>query len=483
MRILHVGWGFSPWRPGGLITYAEDVMAAQVAAGHDVSYFFSGRHYPIVSGPRLKRWRRGGVAMNEVINGPIVAGMELGTRTPERELHEPWTEAAFRRLVRSFRPEVVHVQELLGMPSSVLEIAAEEGTPVLMTLQDYFPLCATLRLLDADGRLCTRLQVGEDCVARNTLAPEYAAVLLNETLKFEIARWRRWLRVPGWVRVEAVADSLKKAFFDWTTTDAGARPLADPPPLTEQPELAAAFQRRRDLNVERLSRVDRLIAQSPRVAEIYAARGVAPERMTTLPFTLAHIDGLRPRTLASPPDPIRFVTLQGCASEPKGYGVVAGALRSLREAGLEGRFRLRVLGFVHPDVRGELEGYDGVELGWFYERHQLDALLDDADVGLMPSTWEEALGYTGLELVAKGLPLIANPLGGIVEYAREGETAWLNRSCTGEGMAEIMARLIADPGQVLEMHARVREARDRVVQPFARHVSALDAVYRELAVS
>ena len=29
MRILHIGYGFRPWREGGLIAYAEDVLGAQ----------------------------------------------------------------------------------------------------------------------------------------------------------------------------------------------------------------------------------------------------------------------------------------------------------------------------------------------------------------------------------------------------------------------------------------------------------------------
>jgi glycosyltransferase involved in cell wall biosynthesis len=101
-------------------------------------------------------------------------------------------------------------------------------------------------------------------------------------------------------------------------------------------------------------------------------------------------------------------------------------------------------------------------------------------VGLMPSMWEEALGYTGLEFVAKGIPLIANPLGGIIEYAREGETAWLNRSCSGDELAELMLRLVREPDRVVEMHRRVAAARDELITPMPRHVDVIEGLYREL---
>ena len=42
-------------------------------------------------------------------------------------------------------------------------------------------------------------------------------------------------------------------------------------------------------------------AQSARLAEIYEERGVAAARLTTLPFTLAHIEHLRPEPPSSAP--------------------------------------------------------------------------------------------------------------------------------------------------------------------------------------
>src|SRR5437660_12823101 len=114
LKILHVGWGFSPWRPGGLIYYAEDLMAAQVARGDSVSYFCSGRHYPFVAGPRMKRWCPAGVDIHELINPPITPALEAGTRHPEMDLAEPRIESAFERVLARVRPDVVHIQELFA---------------------------------------------------------------------------------------------------------------------------------------------------------------------------------------------------------------------------------------------------------------------------------------------------------------------------------------------------------------------------------
>jgi len=469
VRILHVGWGFSPWRPGGLILYAEDLMGAQARRGHEVTYLLSGRHYPGLGGPRVRRWRRGGVAMVEVVNPPIVVGLERGTRAPDRELGEPALERIFERVLRERRPDVVHVQELLGHPSSILELASAAGVPVVMTLQDYFPLCATVRLLDGDGRVCLRREVGEDCAVRNAAAPADAAHLRRHTVHFELGRAKN--RVPGLRRISfAPLRPLVQPIVG-----ALARRPDGPAPGPLEP---AGFQRRREVNLARLGKVDRLVAQSRRVEEIYRQLGVEGDHLETRRLTLGHIERIRPRAPRGAA-PLTLATLGGLIGPSKGSELMLETLARLRGVGAEGSFRLVVLGPVHESAAGRLAGFEGVEARGPYDRWQLDRLLEEVDVGIMPSVWEEALGYTGLELLAKGVPVVANRLGGMVEYVLEGQTGWLNDSCSAAGLAEILLHLIEHPDVVAAMSRRVLAARGSLIRPFEEHVEEMQAVYAE----
>ena len=145
-----------------------------------------------------------------------------------------------------------------------------------------------------------------------------------------------------------------------------------------------------------------------------------------------------------------------------------------------GRFRLIAFGHVDPRYRQVLAGLPGVELRTPYVAFQLDALLDEVDVGLVPSVWEEAYAYAGIEFLAKGIPVLANAIGGVTDYTREGETGWLNRSCEAPELARIMARLVEQPAEVDALSAKVRARRDEIVMPLARHAEEVDALYREL---
>ena len=97
----------------------------------------------------------------------------------------------------------------------------------------------------------------------------------------------------------------------------------------------------------------------------------------------------------------------------------------------------------------------------------------------MSSVWEEAYGYAGIEFLAKGVPVIANAIGGMTDYTREGETGWLNRSCSAAELARIMAGIVERPEQISELNAKLLAGRDAIVKPMARHADEMEVVYRE----
>ena len=461
VRLLHIGSGFRPMRLGGLVAYSEDLMGEQVANGHELAYFFSGRYYPFVSGPRLRRWEHRGIAMLEVVNSPLY---DHG-RQPLLELDEPRIERMLTRAIAELRPDVVHFHELAGLPTSLLDVVRATGTPTVFTLQDYYPLCPMFKLLDSDGRVCLRREVGADCVATTAADPRRAGVMYDATVRHELLK-RPWIRrfdpKRPHRRVQAVATGV-------------AERIPDPPRAS-----AVDFQRRRDVNVERLNRTDLLIAMSSRVAEIYTQLGVDSERIRTVHLTLRHIERLCPREPAAMP-PVTFGTLNGLASREKGARLLVDAVRSVSERAAPGTFRVLAFGHVAPAVVQECAELEALEPRGYYGESELDSLLDEVDVGIVPSIWEEAYGYVGVEFLAKGIPVIANAIGGMVDYTRDGETGWLNRSLSAGELAEIMVGAIEAPERVAALSSRVRAARGSLVKTTAAHAREMDALYAELA--
>ena len=474
-----MGDDFAALRPCGLTLYADALMRVQAAAGHEVSYVFAGRHYPKLSGPRLKRWRKGGVRMFELVGAPNNRHWERGTRYPARDLDEPAGEAAFAAAVREADPQVVHIQEFGRLPSSLIEAARERGVPVVMTLHDYSPVCAAVKLLDADGRRCTRHDVGDDCARNCAGAPTGHTHLIDRTLGYEMSRIKEALPLASRVDFASLGPAVGAAKRLVSGKPGSSSPAAQP--VSPGPVAAPAdYQRRRDVNVRRLNLCDRLVAPSERVAEMYASLGVDRDRLTVQRLTVPHLEGLRARSSVEVHDPLRFVTLGSCASPAKGSRIVIDAVEALERAGRGSDYRLTVHGHAEPFAQRALSGVAAVELAGAYEPRELGALLDGADVGILPSVWEEVHGFVGIEMLAKGLPLIANAVGGIPEYVEEGRTGWLCHSAAGAELAELMAAALDDRDRVERLRRSVRDRRAAIVRPMSDHAAEVEELYAEL---
>lgn len=480
MRILHIGRDFAALRPCGLTLYSDALMRAQLAAGHDVAYFFAGRHYPKI-GPRLRRWKSGDLRMFELLSTRIHTHWTRGTRHPLLDLAEPAAENAFGTALRDTRPEIVHVHELAGLPSSLLDQAKAAGAAVVMTLHDYTPLCAAVRLVDLDGNICTRRQVGEDCSRNCAAAPDGDSHLVEATMRYELRRFKQ-----AHPRLTSVGAAARAPLVTRTLELLGGRPMpaGDVAPAADDPPPEGAppphYQRRRDVNVARLNRCDRLVAPSQRVAEIYAELGVDPDLLEVQRLSRPHLERMRPGRGPEAGSPLAFVTLGTLGTPTKGSNVLLEAVQALDAAGYQGRYLLRVFGDVAPAAYAVASQEPSISLEWNYYPHELSDRIADADVGIVPSVWEEVHGFVGVEMLAVGLPVIGSALGGITEYVVEGETGWLNHSAGAEELTRIMMRLIDDPAEVERLRGSVREHRDEHVRPFAPHVAEVEALYNQV---
>lgn len=487
MKVLHIGCGFRPWRINGLIEYAEDLMDTQVAQGYEVGYFFSGRHYPLLRKPSLKKWLRKNISMYEVINSFVALGFEQVTKYPEVDLTEDYSEKFFLIVLAEFQPDIIHIQELYVLPSSLIEIINLKKIPVLMTLHDYFPLCPTSKLFDYNNSLCLQPDIGSKC--KNC----YSKYLINYqhfiglTLNYERQRSLvlKKLLIIIYYKLILMYSKLRKVqpllyfllpylFYSIRLNESAKLNFGTADNLDEM------FQKRRDINVERLNKIDLLVAQSFRVGEIYHTLGVQDTKIITAHSNPRHLEYIKPKSMTSISFPINIATINGLASIPKGAYLILDTLHKLKKAGLTRHFRLFVMGSVLDDIKYKLLEFDQIVYKGLYDVADLNKLLEEVHVGIVPSVWEEVYGYVGIEFLAKGIPVIGNQLGGIVDYTANNVTGWLNRANTAEGLAQIITDIIRNPNQILHLNQSIISNYSQIIKSMDKHFEEMDKIYREL---
>jgi glycosyltransferase involved in cell wall biosynthesis len=102
---------------------------------------------------------------------------------------------------------------------------------------------------------------------------------------------------------------------------------------------------------------------------------------------------------------------------------------------------------------------------------QLIQVLDEADLGVVPSRWHETGPLTVLEARARGLPIVGARRGGIAELCAEDRSARLFDPDDHVELAALIAELAGDPAQLDQMTSAVPTA--RTIQDVAKDVRAL----------
>lgn len=224
------------------------------------------------------------------------------------------------------------------------------------------------------------------------------------------------------------------------------------------------------LELSLLKRAERVVAVSQGTAAMLRERGVASDRIRTIPNSV-DVGAWKKRGAGG-----EYWLFSGRLSPEKN---LSAALRAL--AALPGGTRLLVAG--DGPLRAVLEQEasllgiaDRVEFLGF--RKDVGELYAGA-LGLCLPSLKEGLPNAVLEALSSGLPVVASRVGGVPELIRDGETGLLVEPGDVPALAKAMGRIEQDPEGSAQMGLRGRElVREKF--GFERQCRLWSAVYEEV---
>ena len=188
-----------------------------------------------------------------------------------------------------------------------------------------------------------------------------------------------------------------------------------------------------------------------------------------------------PRPVKAPATPLEIISVARL-TEKKGLHVAIEACRQLKEQGMAFRYRILGIGPWERRLRTLIEQYqleDVVEMPGFKPSHEVKAMLDDADVFLLPSVTGadgdmEGIPVALMEAMAVGIPVVSTLHSGIPELVEADKSGWL----VPENDARALAQRLATFSQLDtdELAPVVKRAREKVEHDFNQQV-----INRELA--
>ena len=242
--------------------------------------------------------------------------------------------------------------------------------------------------------------------------------------------------------------------------------------------LPPLFQKRRNINLNMLKKIDLLLAVSKKVNDIYNYF-LKTNNIITLNPTVKHLNYIFPKEMKTITFPIKFFTLDGCASMQKGSKLMFETLKILNSNELNSYFEFHIWGELDKAIKDILK-YKNVYYHSAYNVKDLNYILEKADVGIVPSICEEAYGFVGIEFLAKGIPVIGNKKGGIIDYTIDNFTGWVNKSAIAEELANIVEGIIKNPKKILELNENILHNRNKIIKTEEQHFYEIKDIYENV---
>lgn len=393
MRILHYFLGFPPYRTGGLTKFSMDLMEGQLKDGNVVMALWPGRLKAFCRTVTIKRKESmEGLESYEIIN-PLPVSLDEGIRDFD-EFMKPCDEAVYRDFLWKTKPEVIHIHTLMGLHREFLAVAAAAGIRTVFTAHDYFGICPRITLY-RQGQACDDDHGCLDCLQCNRGALSFKRIQMMQSSPYRVMKNSNM--------VKGLRKRHRAKFF------VEGEPTQMP--LAVREGAAVQYRRLRAYYVGMLEKID-LIHFNSTVSEEVFKRYLKPRKSQVL--SISHQDIKDNKGLISwKPSKSLRITYLSPAKPFKGFFVLKEALDDLwDEGGFD--FELKVYGPLR-----KASPYMKVrERGFTYS--QLRDIMTDTDVLVAPSVWYETFGFTVLEAISYGVPVVVSHRVGAKDIIGEG---------------------------------------------------------------
>jgi glycosyltransferase involved in cell wall biosynthesis len=433
MKLLLVSRGFPPRGRWGTEFYTHQLARGLAARGHEVAILHAVRD-PARERGSIEVLRSDGFRVFVVANPP----------DPSKPLADSYrndaVERAFDGLLERERFELVHFNYLLwGLSVRLPGIARARGLPTVLTLTDFGLLCHRGQMFDWRSRDCGGPHPAATC-----------ARCIREPSSYDA---HGFALLAKRIAVRAAA-SIGGAGRVVTTADVALR---------EKTITAAAAS------------IDRFIAPTKALAEVFARAGFERERIEELTYAFDETPFVAAR--AEPEGELVRIAFLGQYAPHKGPHVLLDAVRIMAHRLPESVEPWRVE--FYGDSAGErYRDYVAQAMSDADERVSIHGSIEHAEVPelfrrlsavVVPSLWMENAPFAALQARAAGVPIFASDVRGLAEVVEAPRF--------GEVFPPGDARALADLLRDVVLRKRRRVEQPGLALDFAGHVDRIEAVY------
>ncbi|HEX2908936.1 MAG TPA: glycosyltransferase [Phototrophicaceae bacterium] len=415
MRILIAVHGFPPTHSAGAERRAERMAHWFIANGHDVEVFAIEKLDE--PGFRVESTYQDGMLIHRLFYD-VSEGDD-----PFRNLYDyAPLGAALREILKRQRFDLVHIVSGYLLGGQVVEAAHDFGLPVVLTLTEYWFMCARLNLIQATNKLCAGPERNEKCTRC-------------------LMEYKRRYRIPSQA-------TPKLMDFVWS--------LMHLTPVTSA--MSQAVDRRQFVLREALDAVDLVICPSQYLIDKFSEFGFNTERYLFVRQGLATPANSRPNRERQPGEPLR-IGYVGQIKPHKGVDLLIEAVIGLLQQGQPVSLNLWGTETEAPEYVATLKklsaAYSAIRWNGRYLGPKVWEVLADFDALVIPSRWYENSPNAILEAFEMRIPVVATRLGGMAELVEHEKSGLLFELDNAADLRVQLQRLVTEPDLLNQLRSGI----------------------------
>lgn len=422
MRICYYNWvdyDDKRKRGGGVTVYQKNVIESFNNNLDDEAYFiFSGVTYnPFNKKIFFKKTNR----KYEIVNSATLAPSHLSFSSSSQITHSE-TESVFLDILEDIGGiDIIHFNNLEGIPVKVLERIKSKypNIRVIFSVHNYYPFCPQVNLWERETRNCKDYNGGRKCVTCVThghgegyFKKNYFldSFLLSRNIKDNsLASKFAW----------SAAHRVNNSFYKIRKL---IKPIELSKPLVNFSENSSYFITRRQEFINAINEnCDVVLTVSKRVADICYYFGINKNLLRVSYIGTAHYS----KYLQSKPkgDKITTIAYLGYMRKDKGFEFFIDALRKV-PSNIAKNINLVVAAKRHNEhyyylLKELTSKFNNVYFADGYNHKNIDKILEDVDLGVVPVLWEDNLPQVAIEMHCRRIPILTSDLGGACELHKK----------------------------------------------------------------
>jgi len=429
MNILHYSLGFPPYRTGGMTKYCMDLIEEQLLKSDKVSLLWPGKNISytddiIIKKRKNYKFKSGSICRSFEMCNPMPVSLLDGIIDVDqftrdrlfRKLNEFFTENKF---------DVFHIHTLMGLPKECIIAAKKANVRIIFTTHDYFGLCPKCSFIFNDN-ICTNALSCIDCAICNKTALSLKKIKIMQSPFYRFIKQTYIVKKLRKRHIKVVNYSCSNS-YDCNLSNLNK-------------EQVSKYVHLRSYYINMLKNIDIIHFNSENTKRVYEQYLDFDKSGRVISISNKEIKNHK--KIKNIKNNKIYVGYLGPQSIRKGFFDI---IKCIDELGNINNIELVVYnGFA---------GRDYIKTNAPYTYKQLPKVMNEIDVLVVPSRWNETFGFTVLEALSYGVPVIVSSNVGAKDLIENGKSGYIFNNLSE--LTKILKGILQKPSMLDKMNAYI----------------------------